>query len=51
MDTLFRFEFDEAFHINSICIRARSFHGALHELCLMLGDSILHYVVSLHKIN
>lgn len=51
MDTLYRFEFDEAFHINAIVIRESSFRNAINHVCLMLGDSILNYVTSIHLIS
>lgn len=49
-DILFRFEFDEAFHINALVLRCESFSKAISSLKLMLGDDIIDYVDSIHKI-
>ena len=50
MDTLFRFEFDETYFINSIVIRSDSFNDAISQICLLLGDSIMDKVNFVHKI-
>ena len=49
-DILFRFEFAEAFHINAIVLRCESFSNAIASLKLMMGEEIIDYVVSIHKI-
>lgn len=51
MDTLFRFELDETYFINSFCVRADSFTDAISQITLVLGDSIMSKVVFIHKIN
>lgn len=51
MDFLFRFEFDERYFINSLVVRADNFRAAISNITLVLGDSIMNYVISIHKIN
>lgn len=49
-DLLFRFEFIEEFHINAVVLRCDSFSKAIVSLKLMMGEHILDYVISIHKI-
>lgn len=51
MDILYRFEFDEGYFINSVVIRAKSFSNAIDQLTLILHESVLEYVSSIHKIH
>lgn len=51
MDTLFRFLFEESYHVNAIVVRAKSFHGAINLLCDILDDFALQYVQVISKIN
>lgn len=51
MDTLFRFELDDSYFINSFTVRADSYINAISKIVLVLGDSIMSKVNFIHKID